>query len=86
MSNQFNARQLAWLEVYSAVSANAVKELHTLIASKLKLEDVQEPSKRRANIRKYPDFREQADVFEHVLEARDEEFEPIDWSTQATVG
>jgi hypothetical protein len=61
------------------LSTNGLKLLHTTIAKALDEDDVLPPNAKKYGVRKYPDWRQQADAIEAELTSRGERVVPVAW-------
>jgi len=67
-----------WTKIAKNLSDTSLNELHDCIKKCLKSDD-EGISSEHYGVRKYRDWRKQADIFEAELRERGNEFEPIDW-------
>ncbi|WP_342154558.1 hypothetical protein [Methylorubrum sp. SB2] len=65
--------------LYDKMSTNGLRALHGGITRALADDDAQPPHRRVYGVRKYPDWRDQADRIEAELTARREAFAPVRW-------
>ena len=66
--------------VLKPLSTPTLHMLHAEIRRLLLAEDAQpEGTLTRLGVRKFPDFKIEADVIERILRNRDQSFEPIPW-------
>jgi hypothetical protein len=65
--------------VLKPLSTPALRMLHDEIRRILAEEDTRSNEGKRYGVRKFPDFRMQADVIERILRNREQSFEPIAW-------
>jgi hypothetical protein len=65
--------------VLKPLSTPALRMLHDEIRRILAEEDARSNEGKRYGVRKFPDFRMQADVIERILRNREQSFEPIAW-------
>jgi hypothetical protein len=65
--------------VLKPLSTPALRVLHEEIRRVLEEEDAMPTEAKRYGVRKFPDFKVQADVIERILRNREQSFEPIRW-------
>lgn len=65
--------------VLKPLSTPALRMLHDEIRRVLQEEDARPNEAKRYGVRKFPDFKMQADVIERILRNRDQSFVPINW-------
>jgi hypothetical protein len=63
----------------STLSNTALKDLHSVIVKRKADEFAVPPAKQVYGVRKYPDWKEQADAFEAEMKKRGIAFRPIKW-------
>jgi hypothetical protein len=63
----------------SGLTDQSLQDLHSLIAECLVADDALPTDQKKWGVRKYSDWRRQADAFEEEMKKRRLEFTPIEW-------